>query len=464
MDLVEKVLNTIMKYAMLSRGDTVLVALSGGADSVSLLTILCRLREQLGIALNATYIDHGLRPDETPDEIKFCRNLCGSLGVPFSSGSVDVINFAAGHGMNRQEAARELRYKALEEMALAAGACRIALGHTADDQAETVIMRLTEGTGTLGLSGIPPVRKNIIRPLIGITRQEIEAFLSAERKGFITDSSNLKHKYMRNRVRHTVMLPLKALAPDVVTAIARTADILREEDLYLENQVTKALMKLISRKSGTAIELFVLPLEKMETPLARRVLRRAVSAVKGLRGISFLHIEAILDLVRTGRAGSRICLPQNLRAIKGYSTVTITADSPQVLGTYLVEGPGRVVISEVSSVLTCSCIDPVNSEDRNNHGDGRRTAVLDAGSLHFPLHIRSRRPGDFFFPSGFGKKKKLQDYFVDEKVPRDLRDSIPLLINGEEIVWILGYRTDERFKIDKNTLKALKFEINTLRK
>ncbi|MBF0559964.1 MAG: tRNA lysidine(34) synthetase TilS [Nitrospirae bacterium] len=464
MDLIEKTFHTIRKYSMLAGRDGVLAALSGGADSVCLLTILCGLRERLDINIHAAYIDHGLRPDETPAEISFCRDLCGSLKVPFSSKSIDVKAFAAEHGMNKQEAARELRYKALEDTALTVGAARIALGHTADDQAETVIMRLFAGSGTLGLSGIPPVRKNIIRPLISVTRKEIEGFLDAAHIGFITDSSNLKDKYMRNRVRQSVMPALKALAPDAVRTIARTADILREEDLYLENQVTKILMKLISRKSDTSIELFVTPLEKIERPLARRVLRRAVSAVKGLRGISFSHIEAMLDLMKAGRAGDRTCLPQGIRAIKGYSTFIITCDSPQRLDSYIVKGPGDVVINEASIVLTCAYIDAANADNGQFNCDGKKLAVFDTAKLHFPLTVRSRKPGDAFFPSGFGKKKKLQDYFVDEKVPRDIRDSVPLLINDEEIVWVIGYRADARFIIDKNTVNALKFEITLLNK
>ncbi len=171
MDIIAKTKNTIVKYSMLSPGDGVLAGLSGGPDSVCLLVILDRLREHFGINLYAAYIEHGLRPCETPAEIDFCKELCLSLNVPFSVKSVDVKSFAKAQGLNKQEAARELRYKALNEAAHTAGASKIALGHTADDQAETVIMRLLRGAGTLGLSGIPPVRKNIIRPIIGLERK-----------------------------------------------------------------------------------------------------------------------------------------------------------------------------------------------------------------------------------------------------------------------------------------------------
>ncbi len=472
MDIITKAKNIILKYSMLYRGDRVLTALSGGPDSVCLLLILDSLKQCLGIDLYAAYIEHGLRPEETPDEIDFCSRLCLSLKVPFSVKSVDVKSFARAHRLNKQEAARELRYEALDETSRAVGAGKIALGHTADDQAETVIMRLIRGAGTLGLSGIPPVRKNIVRPLIGITRKEIECFLDTVQTGFVIDSSNREDKYMRNKVRHTVMPALKGLNPDAVMTIASAADIFREEDHYFELQVTKALMKLISRKSDTSIELFILPMEKMDKPLARRILRRAVSAVKGLRGVSFIHIEAMLDLLKSGHAGDRICLPRGVRAIKGYSTFIITCERPEALETYTINGPGELVIRETAMALTCASVDirdlaPLHAPlpiGEFKGGDGRQKAVFDAAKLHFPLQIRSRRPGDYFYPSGFGKRKKLQDYFVDEKVPRDMRDSVPLLISDKEIVWVIGYRSDERFNVDKNTVKALKFEINPLNK
>ncbi len=462
MDIIAKVKNTILKYSMLAPGDGVLVGLSGGPDSVCLLAILSRLRGHFKINLFAEYIDHGLRPDETPDEAAFCAQLCDSLNIPFSVKAVDVKSFSKMHRVNKQEAARELRYNALSDTAQVVGAHKIALGHTADDQAETVIMRLVRGAGTLGLSGIPPVRKRIMRPLIGTERKEIELFLDAEQIGFIIDSSNRGDKYMRNKVRHTVMPALRDLGVDAVMTISRTADIFREEENYLELQVSKTLMRSIGRKTATAIELFYLPLEKMDRAIVRRILRRAVGAVEGLRGIAFIHIEALLELVKSGHAGDRISLPRGIRAIKGYSTLTITSDLPAALKTYTLEGPGELVIKEAAVVLVCTPLDNFDAAEKTACCDGRKKAVFDAAKVHFPFYVRSRKPGDYFYPSGFGKKKKLQDYFVDEKVPRDERDGIPLLLSDNEILWIIGYRTDERYRIDKSTVKGLEFEIKAL--
>ncbi len=236
MSLPENILKTTAKYGMLEPGDTVLICLSGGADSVCLLEILDRLQERFGLGLHAVFIDHGLRPDETPAEMEFARALAEGCGIAFYDEKVDVALYAKSRRMGRQEAARVLRYEACERLADRLGANRIAMGHTADDQVETFFMRLLRGSGAAGLSGIPPVRKikgkTIIRPLIETTRTEIENYLREAGSGFITDPSNLKRDYTRNRIRHDLVPVLRQFNPRLNETILRTARILAEEDSY----------------------------------------------------------------------------------------------------------------------------------------------------------------------------------------------------------------------------------------
>lgn len=465
MDIIERVKKTIRKYYMLSQGDHVLVGLSGGPDSVCLLTILHRLNEP-GVALSAVYIDHGLRPHETPDEIEFCADICNSMNIRFITQHINVKSYAKEKGLSKQEAARELRYDILCRIAVEKGDNKIALGHNADDQAETVIMRLLRGAGPSGLSGIPPVRVIggkqlcIIRPLIETERVEIENFLGNEGIGFIVDSSNLGHTYLRNRIRHTLIPGIKDINKEFINAILRTSDIFRDEERYFELLVTKALMKLISRKTDSAIELFSGPLEIMDTVLLRRVLRRAIDETKGLRAIGFVHIEDMLHLIKSGNSGDRIYLPKGIRVIKGYSTLIITSKQPVRLGAYTVEVPGELVLKESSMVVRSAVVGIGEAEDC---GDGKNNAVIDADKVSLPLTIRGRSDGDCFYPAGFGRRKKLQDYFVDEKVPRDERDAIPLLISGNDIAWVMGYRMDERYRLDKDTKRVIKFEIKPMK-
>jgi tRNA(Ile)-lysidine synthase len=461
---IDKITGTIHTYSMLAGGETVLTGLSGGPDSVCLLHVLHALKSKFPLSIHAIYVDHGLRPGETSGEIEFCKKICSSLSVPFVTKVIDVKNHAAQKGLNKQEAARELRYRVFEETAHEINARKIALGHTADDQAETLLMRLLRGSGTTGLAGIPPVRKSIIRPLIETEREAIEGFLHAKNIGFMVDSSNLKETYIRNKIRLSLIPRIKEFNPDIIKTLSKTAAILSEEDKYLELIVTKTLMKLISRKTDNRIELFLAPLEVMDKVILRRVLRRAIDETRSLRGISFIHIEDIIELIKLGTPGDRLYLPRGIRAIKDYSTLVLTSEPPVELNDYLLEIPGETILKEAGIVIKSyeveSC-DP--GAVRHNFGLWSTSGIFDADKITFPLTARPRKDGDFFYPSGFGRKKKLQDFFVDEKVPRDERARTPLIVSGGNILWVVGYRGDERFSVTGDTKNLLRLEVKKLR-
>ena len=453
-DLIIKVDETIRRNVLLSPGDSVLLGLSGGADSTCLLMVLHALRERYRLAIRAVYVNHNLRPDETPAEAAFCRSLCEGLGIAFTHCSVDVVPFSKARRMNLQEAARELRYQAFQDAAREVGADRIALAHTADDQAETFIMRLARGAGPAGLSGMPVRRGNIVRPLIEVQRSEIDCFLKGRRVVPVIDSSNLKEDYFRNAVRMSVMPILKRSNPDLLHSICRTMTILQEEERYFEVLVTKTLMKLISRKTGRRIELFLSPMESLDRVILRRVLRRAILETEGLRGIGFGHIEDIIRLVRQGAAGSRLMLPRGIRVIREYALLVITSEEPVRIAECQLAVPGETVIFGAGVVLTASI-----DQHAERMGDGRSTVVLDADRVKLPLAVRPRRAGDSFHPLGFGRTKKIQDLFVDLKVPRDERDSVPLVTSGDDILWVAGFRADDRFKVTEHTKKFLRLGI-----
>ena len=471
MEMIRKVKETVRKHSMLAAGDRVLIGLSGGPDSVCLAVVLSMLKEDLSLSLSAVYVDHGLRPDEVGREADFCRRFCEEHEIAFMRKTAPVKDHAAEKGLNLQEAARELRYTALEEAAEQVNASRIAVGHNADDQAETVLMRLMRGSGRKGLAGIPPIRDRIIRPLIDIKRCEIEEFL-LRKKGssaipelltpdsellFMVDSSNLKQDYFRNWIRSTFMGEMKKRNPSVVDDICRTAEILREEDDYLEIVVTKTLMRLISRKSDHSIELFLTPLGAIEKPVLRRVLRRAVSAVKGLRGIAFVHIEDIMKLIKGGGSGDTLDLPGGIRVIKDYSLLKITTEAHVRIGEYELRPDSGVEIKEANLIIKASL-----EEKGGEPCNGKRSVLLDAGAMEFPLRVRPRQEGDFFYPLGFGKRKKLQDFLVDEKVQRDKRDEVPIVVSGNDIIWVAGHRADDRYKVTDKTEKFLRLELNKI--
>jgi len=467
MELIHKAKETIKRHGMLTGGERVIIGLSGGPDSVYLLVILNNLKEELELELHALYIDHGLRPDETSREIKFCKKLCEGFNIPFIVKSIDVKYYAKEKKINRQEAARQLRYQVFDETAFKIKAQRIALGHTADDQAETLLMRLFRGSGLTGLSGIPPIRGIIIRPLIEIERREIEEYLEKEEIAFIIDSSNLREDYLRNKIRLSLIPMLMELNPHIIKTLSKTAEIFREEERYLDTLVSKTLMKLISRKYESRIELFLSHLEALDKVVLRRTLRRVIDETKGLRGINFIHIEDIIQLIRKGKSGDRLHLPRGIRVIKDYSTLILTSEPPVKLAPYTFKVPGEIHLKEAGMRIKASIAEPSDIGDFNKavreYAEFKTSALFDAGGLNFPLMVRSRKSGDFFYPLGLRKKKKLQDFFVDVKVPKEERDKIPLIVSGEDIVWVVGYREDERFKVTGETKKILKLEAEKIK-
>lgn len=456
MKFLENVSATIQKYAMISDRQSVLIGLSGGPDSLSLTIALKRLFPESD--LHALYVDHSLRPEETPGEIDLCARVCKELGVTFHKRTIDVKGFADKEGLNLQEAARKLRYEELDLVAIETGTDLMALGHNMDDQCETFFMRITRGSGPKGLAGIPPVRNKIIRPLIETSREDIESFLRDEGQQYASDSSNLKDIYLRNKIRSSLMPLLKELNPNILNTVSRTCEILNEEEKYFFIKVTKKLMTLISRKGDAGIELYAMPFESMDKAIARRVIRRAVEETQGLRRIGLDHVEEILELAMKGKAGDSISLPGGLTAYKKYSTFVITSTSPIELSTYIIESEGITELKEVSKVLKTSIISTEEAE-RITSSPSRLRLVLDADKARFPLTVRKRMSGDFFYPMGSTIRKKLQDFMVDSKVPRFERDSVPIVECEGRIAWIAGLRGDEQFKSTQETSRHLLLEL-----
>jgi tRNA(Ile)-lysidine synthase len=212
-------------------------------------------------------------------------------------------------------------------------------------------------------------------------------------------------------------------------------------------------MKLISRKTDLRIELFLAPMESMDKVILRRVLRRAIDQTKGLRGMGFQHIEDVIEMIRKGKPGDRLSLPKGLRVIKNYAILVMTSEIPQRVEAVTLSVPGQAVMEDIKAVINASLEERVE-----DYGDGKTVVVFDADRTGTALLVRPREKGDFFYPLGFGKKKKVQDFFVDGKVPRDERDAIPLILSGNDIVWIAGYRGDERFRVTEGTKRFLKLE------
>jgi len=384
------------------------VAFSGGPDSTALLAVLAEMRDQeLLAAVHAAHVDHGLREGSAADG-DACARVCATLGVPFTRVRVEV-----GPG-NVQAEARRQRYAALRREAERWGATRIATGHTQDDQAETVLLRILRGAGARGLAGIPPRRGPVVRPLIDRTRPEVLAYLRDRRLPFLEDPTNATPRFLRNRVRAEVLPALLRLSPRAVRSLARAADLLRDDERALSARAASLVKGGAARVADVAAR---------PVAVRRRVVRALWHQASGARaGLSAGHVEAVLALLARGRPG-RAPLPRGLEARVRYGVLSVGAPPERA--------PAR---------------EPVRLGEPGEHPlpDGRTLVLRGGDEATWPLWWRQRRPGDRFRPAGGRGSKKLKAWLIDRKVPCEERDRLELLADDAgEVLWIpaLGVRS-----------------------
>ncbi len=452
--LLTKVKETIRKYALLNPGDRVLVAVSGGPDSVCLLGVLQALAKDLDLTLHIAHLDHMFRGKESADEALFVAELAKKLGIPSTIEKFDVPAYCLERGLSPQAGAREVRYDFLQRVSKTTGASHIATGHTANDQAETFLMRLIRGAGASGLSAIPPARDNIIRPLIEATRDEVLEYLKETGLAFVTDPSNAKPVYTRNRIRLEVLPILQRFNPRIVATLAAEAGHLRDEDEAVEGYCAMLADSILVQKENTVFvkrnEFNTLP------PAFRRRLLQKASDLAGVEssGLSRIQLGEAIAFMAVAQTGRTMDLTPGLKIGREYDRFVISVRSGTKDFSRSVMMPGVSVIPELRMEIETLVADrfPEEQEDINYVWQ----ALFDYDKMGPVLTLRNRRPGDWFCPSGMGgKSKKIQDYFVDEKVPRRKRDLVPLLCSGEDILWVMGMRTDERFLAGAGTKNML---------
>ncbi len=450
-----KVRETILRYRMVKEGERVAVGVSGGPDSMACLHALFDLRDELRIELGVAHINHGLRGAEADGEERFVAAEAGRLGLPFRARRIEVGR--GGVGRSLQMRAREARFKAFGEELKALGADRLALGHTADDQAETVLLRLLEGTGLRGLSAMAPVREGwIIRPLIERSRREVEEFL--ERRGLPScqDPTNLKPFYARNRLRLEVLPLLKEkYNPALIPALCRLATLAREDEEYLTGIARERLEALARRGSGLELELeSLLDLPKA---LMSRVLREAIRELKGnLQGISWRHVDSLKRLISSGGPSKRLSLPGGLVAERSYGRLRLfvprTERAPEALALNL---SGESYFGPW--FFRCRRL-RAEEEDAKPRPGMPLTAWLDTERAGGQLFVRTRRPGDCFRPLGMRGRRKLKDFFIDLKVPPSHREELPLVVGEKGVLWVVGYRISAEVRLTEESREVLRID------
>lgn len=452
MDILPQVQSTIRRFGMLQPGDVVAVGVSGGPDSVALLDLLCRLKDDLRLRLYVAHLNHRLRA-EAIREAEFVEGLAASYGLKAMVQDADVRAYAKDRRLPIEVAAREVRYRFFTSVLAKTGAVRMALGHQADDQAETVLLNIIRGAGLAGLKGIPPVRGPFVRPLIEVRRAAVESYCVFRGLKTCLDASNLSTEYLRNRIRHKLIPLLEHdYNPAVVEALGRLADITREEERFIAAETTITYDRIASlTKEG--IDIDATALAALPVALARRVVRLACKTLSdGVYRPDFLHTEKVLELLKSG-AGQEVVLPRGLRVVRSYKTLSFMRGKRREISDFCrsVGLPGATLIPELNLMLETR----IKSQNSSPSGLPPNEALLDLDRLEPPLVARRRRPGDVFHPFGFRTPVKLKNFFIAQKIPRHRRDEILLVADASGIVWVGGVRTSSRAAVTEETKRIL---------
>ncbi len=441
--ILDKVRGTIERFSLIHKGNRVLVAVSGGLDSVVLLEVLSQLSSELSIELAVCHFNHGLRETAERDE-RFVESLAASKGLPFFCGRADVKKIAEERGMGIEEAARAARYGYFEEVARKEGFDRVALAHTLSDNVETFFLRVIRGAGLEGLKGIPPRRGIYVRPLIEVSREQIMEFARERGLSYVEDETNRDTRYLRNWVRVRLIPLLKEANPSVEETVGRLIGSLREDWELLNLCVESWLGKVRYTPLEEGFEVCLDTLMDLPPAVVRHILFKLLHRYiyPGMPGkLSLSHVEALMAMCKGGEGSKGLSLPDGVEAVREYNRLYVRRgrSEPQPVEEVLITAPGVYPFSRMLFVVR-------KGDLGNVVADGRWSASFDPSKVDFPLVLRYKRPGDRLFIPGVGRKK-LQDFFVDLKVPRRLRERIPLLTTVEgDVLWVVGYRQREDLK------------------
>lgn len=445
MDMMEKVLDFVNKNKLFEYGDKVILGVSGGADSVCMLHLLYSLKEQLKITLQVVHVNHGIRGTESDRDEAFVKEFCKELHIPCRIYHLDIPAMARERKVSEEEAGRQARYEIFENLSKEIGAEKIAVAHNLNDNSETVLFHLFRGSGLKGLTGIPVKRNKVVRPILCLSRTEIEEYLSCHHLSYCTDSTNNETDYSRNKLRLEVLPYIKDnINSKAEYNIVNAAESLRQVYHYIETQTEAAYQQCVVNN--------VLLNSAKELPevILKEVIRLWILNNTGkLKDITAKHVDMVMELLYN-TVSKKIELPYSLILEKGYEGIQ-RKDSEKTkerIEKTVLEN-GKIQPVEGFSVLM------EKKTDNENIPDLLYTKWFDCDKIN-KLTLRNRQAGDYIVVDDKGGRKKLKDYFIDKKIPREKRDEILLLADGNHIAWIVGYRISEFFKVTGNTEHIIK--------
>lgn len=486
-EVTQKVARFCVKHSLLVKKDHLVIGVSGGPDSLCLLHLLVQFRSTFDLTLTIAHLNHQLRDVHSQADEAFVREIAERWQIPLRVETCEVAALAAQRKQSIEEAARQLRYAFLWRTALEVGAAKVAVGHNAGDQVETVLMHFLRGTGLAGLRGMLPLVDlaglrlkaedvpassapvKLIRPLLDISREEIEAYCQAHHLSPRQDASNQDTTFFRNRLRHELIPQLETYNPNIRQIIRRTAKVITADVEILEAELDRVWRNVVKNETPDWLEFDLAGWANLPLALKRATLRRAIQTLRrSLRDISFEHIESAIDLIEKRETSSQATLPQALMLTMGYQSFVIGPDTmepefqeatmPQLAQneSVMVQVPGVTTLPGGRWQLTTRFLpgQPLAPEILQQ-AEGWE-AYLDADIVSDTLVLRTRQPGDIFFPLGLGgHRKKINEFMIDEKIPAGRRSHIPLLVANEQVVWVCGYRPAEQARIRPNTQRVL---------
>ena len=460
-----KVLKFMEENRMIEAGESVVVGVSGGADSMCLLHILATLKDKLNIELVAVHIHHGIRGENADRDADFVEKYCGRENIPFRLFSFDVPRLAKEWGMSLEEAGRRVRYDAFGQVAAEYNG-KIAVAHNANDQAETVLLNLYRGSGIKGLVGILPVRENVIRPILCLSRDEIEKYNHEHHIEYVTDETNLTEDYTRNRIRHKILPEAVSYINDkAIEHINSTAESLGIIDSYMESQCKDAFKRLVTdceERLDIQVQGFLQEHPAMQWQLIKTCLYQVAGRAKD---ITKVHMSDVIKLFSM-QVGSKVSLPYGMQAKRAYEYVSIKeikagegdGKSANEVTVVNIQGEGEYTIKTDLGEIQLSVRKDVFCQEI--FIENKYTKWVDCDIIRSNLQLRTRQTGDFIVVDEAGSKKKLKDFFIDKKIPREERDNIPLVTDGNQVLWIVGHRLSSAHKVKKHSDNIYRLHIS----
>jgi tRNA(Ile)-lysidine synthase len=450
-----KIENNIKELRLIEPGDKLLIALSGGPDSTALLHILHELSSKLKFSLSACYINHRIRPKAVQKEIEFCDKICTKLNIEFVLHEIDIPEYAKKNKLSLEEAGFIQRKKILQKIANKNSCNKIVLGHHQDDIIETILFRLLRGTGPGGLQPIKPISGNIIRPLYNITKDEILKYLKSNKIRYLIDRSNLKSEFSRNYIRNKIIPVIKKRFGDSYrSAIGNFAEIISAEDDYLAAIASKNLKKIAGISPGGKIVVDLPKIRLYDSWLRRRVIKKILEKLSGLPGTGSFDDIARLDRLIDGELRA-VSLEGGIDVVRRGDKIYFIKDRCNIRNVNM-NTEGTTELAMLNSRLKCSQLAVAKAIRKVQKGGDR--VHIDYDKIDPPCQIRNIKPGDRFTPLGMKGTKKVGDFLTDKKVPRQLRDEIPVIFDNKGLIWLVGFQIADRVKIDKSTKKVLDIE------